>query len=86
MPVVPESGASAMAALFETAPAPDEFCPIRFNLDRSGFVAFDDSDMGGPNLGIAGSAAAPGGDDDTQFGQVVGHHEHLGKCRMGLIC
>ena len=61
---------------------PDEFGAVCLNLHRCGFRPFDHRNMGGPNLGVVGGTAAAGGDDDAQFGKVVGHHEHLGKRRM----
>ena len=69
----------------DVAPAPDELRAVRLDLDRGGFLAFDHSDMGGPDLGVGGRAAAAGGDDDAEFGQIVRHDEHLRKGRMRLI-
>ena len=71
--------------LIKTAPAPDEFCPVSFNFNRSGLGAFDNGDMRGPHLGVAGRTAATSGDDHPKLGQIISHDEHLGKCRMRQI-
>ena len=68
------------------APAADELGAVGFYFDRSGFGAFHDGDVRCPNLGVIDRAAPSRGDDNLEFGQIVGHDKHLGKRRVRLIC
>ena len=67
------------------APAPDEFCTVRLDLDRRGILAFDHRDMCRPDLAVGGRAAAAGGDDHAKFGQIIRDDEHLGKGWVRLV-
>ena len=69
----------------QVAAASDEPGTVGLVLKRCGFRALNHGDMGGPDLGLAGAAAAAGGDQDAKLGMVIGDDEHFGEGRVRKI-